>query len=107
MSGIRVVHESHKNCVVTIEIPHRPYTEAFFCPTCGIHHRWKTVHLWLDDSGGTVVSEGTFRLLQRVGMPRLMVESEVLNPPDGRIDFQNGRAPRVVREKPRITLYGK
>jgi len=43
------------------------------CPTCGVHHPCKTVHLWLDDTGACLVSAGVLADLKLAGMPNLEV----------------------------------
>jgi len=43
------------------------------CPTCGVHHPVKTVHLWLDDTGSCLVSSGVLEDLKLAGMPNLEI----------------------------------
>lgn len=105
MSGIRLLHATGRNCVVTIEHPYRPLPSPQLCPTCQVLHPRKTYHLWLDDSGGTVVSLGVFEALKQCGLPNLAIEAEVERPPSATISLQDGKRPTVVREKPRIRLY--
>lgn len=106
-TGVRIVHEKHRNCVVTVEIPHRPYTTPHLCPTCNVLHTGKTVHLWLDDVGSTVVSGRVLELLAQVGLPGFLVESEVVDPPGATIGFNGAKPPTVIREKPNLTIWTK
>ena len=44
-------------------------------------HMVKTIHLWLDDTGSCIVSEGVLKSLRLAGMPGLDAENDVINPP--------------------------
>lgn len=106
MPGVRLLHATARNCVVTIEHPQRPIP-SMLCPTCNVRHTLKTYHLWLDDSGGTIVSETVYRRLQECGLPNLAVESEVVKPPTQTIGFnRQTRKLEVVRARPRINQLG-
>jgi len=74
------------------------------CPGCKLSrgvediHLVKTVHLWLDDTGACIVSEGVLEDLRSAGMPELDTLEEIVNPPPLQIGMQreqqdfNGRA---------------
>jgi len=89
MPGIRIAHTAktspHRSGVVihTVPIYAKPFSGDSFkrCPTCQVIHPVKTVHLWLDDAGTCLVSEGVLRDLQSAGMPDLAIVGEVKNPP--------------------------
>lgn len=57
------------------------------CPGCKAYfgtedvHLVKTVHLWLNDAGACMVSEGVLEELKQAGMPDLFVENAVERPP--------------------------
>lgn len=64
----------------------KPYTDGgFVCPTCHVLHPVKSVHLWLDDRGECLVSEGVLDELRMAGMPGLSVVGAVEKPPPLRI----------------------
>ncbi len=109
MPGIRIIHNDPRmaNMMITIELPYmefgRPQDK---CPTCQIVHHVKTYHLPLDDQASIVVSTGAFAQLKEfAGLPNLMVEGEVLNPPAAKLDMgKELMSERIVREKPIIRL---
>jgi len=72
------------------------------CPTCGVHHPCKTVHLWLDDTGACLVSSGVLDDLRLAGMPNLdtvgasnVAPSIEINKPRAIVD-RNNRAIRPL-----------
>lgn len=83
MPGIRLVHTTARNVVYLVPIVAKPFTGQSLdtCPTCQVIHPCKTVHLWLDEAGSCIVSQGVLADLQSAGMPDLLVMAEVQNPP--------------------------
>lgn len=88
MPGVRIAHRTKRAptsgpIVHTVPIPSKPFTGASLdkCPTCGVVHPVKTVHLWLDDEGTCIVSVGVLADLQTAGMDDFDIVGEVLNPP--------------------------
>ena len=107
MAGIRLLHDAgYSNCMVTVSHPYRFYDDPTKCPTCGVVHKTKTYHLWMDDSGGTIVSQVVFDNLSSLGLPGFAVESEVVEPPAAKISMGGtlGRPSEIIREKPLIQL---
>lgn len=96
----------HSNGVVMHTVP--IYAKPFYgdslrrCPTCGVTHPVKTVHLWLDDAGTCLVSEGVLRDLQSAGMPDLAIVGEVKAPPS--IELNERREVTDSRNR-RISLW--
>lgn len=62
----------------------RPYapTPIMDC-SCGVVHTHKTIHLWLDDVGQCLVSDGVLGMLKEVGLENagLSVVGHVRTPP--------------------------
>jgi hypothetical protein len=85
MPGIRIRHVAAKNSVYLVPIMAKPFRDHSLnnepCPSCHLIHPCKTVHLWLDGNGSCIVSQGVLADLQSAGMPDLLVEAEVVNPP--------------------------
>ncbi len=104
--GIKIFHEDPKmrNCVVTVEIPYQLMPYPRLCPTCNITHHRKTYHLRLDDSAGTVVSEASFKQLKDAGLPGFLVEGKVVDPPAATLDMNGSEIPRIIVQRPTITL---
>jgi len=70
--GFRIQHRTLRgsngvNPIVAVGIRTRPYPQPRLCPTCGIGHNWKHIHLQLDSNGTCLVSEGVFTSLGRAG----------------------------------------
>ena len=115
--GVRVIHDSMKNCIVTVEVIGKPFGfknglplpghKHHTCPTCQVEHRYKTLHLMLDDAGGTIISRGVLEELEAGGMPNFQIESEVDNPPPITVGFNHStKQMEVVRELPKVVTYG-
>lgn len=89
--GIRIRHRYKRSGIALVPILHKPLfgDSVKKCPTCQVIHTdsfgkaVKTVHLYLDDTGACIVSEGVLADLKhpKVGMPDLDVIAEVVNPP--------------------------
>jgi hypothetical protein len=83
----------------------KPYADGgFTCPTCGVLHPVKAVHLWLNDAGECLVSEGVLEELRMAGMPDLVVVGAVDNPPTLQIGDGVNRA-AVDQNNRQITQY--
>lgn len=86
MSGIRIQHATVRSTCHVVPVLAIPYVDGgFICPTCHVLHPVKSVHLWLDDRGECLVSEGVLAELRLAGMPELVVVGETLNPPPLRV----------------------
>lgn len=82
-SGIRVRHTGGlTSTVYLVPVLKKPYTTGpIDCPLCQTFHPVKTVHLWLEDDGGVIVSPGVLEELKMAGMPQLEIVNEVKKPP--------------------------
>ncbi|HEU4864645.1 MAG TPA: hypothetical protein VFT76_00230 [Actinomycetota bacterium] len=85
MAGIRIRHRTLRSCLTIVPLVSRPMTGAslYECPHCGVVHPFKTIHLWLDDSGSVIVSRGVFDAMRTEwsGPPEYDVVGEVAKPP--------------------------
>jgi hypothetical protein len=59
MPGIKLHHETLRNCTVAVECQ-RGYRAPYNCPLCNVTHNYKTVHLNLDNEGDVIVSTGVW-----------------------------------------------
>jgi hypothetical protein len=106
MAGaVRIAHLTLRSCVALVECPHKPIRGLLRpCPLCQVVHKLKTVHLWLDDAGTCLVSEGVLADLLKAGMPALAVVGEVADPPPLVIGQErqvvDSRNRRIVRWEP-------
>lgn len=105
MGGIRIGHRTLRSCVALVPIPTKPFTGASLrkCPNCLVVHTHKTVHLWLDDVGSAIVSQGVLADLRAAGMPNLDILAEVKAPPPLTIG-RNSR-PEVDHKNRKITWW--
>jgi hypothetical protein len=78
----------------------KPFTGASLdiCPSCHLVHPVKTVHLWLDDTGACIVSQGVLEDLRKAGMPELETFEEVKNPPPLAIGVQREKQDQQARQ---------
>lgn len=89
MAGTRIRHAIARSTMVLVPILSKPLNTkpTDVCPGCKLVfgrddvHPVKTVHLWLDDTGTCIVSEGVLEQLREAGMPQLESENEVQEPP--------------------------
>lgn len=83
MPGVRIRHQVLRSCVALVPLMHKPFAGQSLdtCPSCRVVHPVKTVHLWLDDAGTCIVSQGVLKDLRQAGMPELETQEEVKNPP--------------------------
>ena len=104
MSGISIVHRTLRSTVALIPIPSKPFTGQSLdrCPTCQVVHPVKTVHLWLDDVGACIVSQGVLADLKSVGMPNLDIVGGVVNPPPLQVGITRAKVDNINR---RIVEY--
>ncbi len=79
--GVRLFHESLRNCTYVVVHPTKVYKPPHLCPTCNKHHERKSIHLNLDSEGSVIVSAGVLKDLQQAGMPGLSISNEVKDPP--------------------------
>lgn len=108
MPGIRIAHRTLKACVALVPLVHKPFTgqSLDLCPTCQIIHPVKTVHLWLDDAGQCLVSQGVLDDLRLAGMPNLEIMGHTNNPPPLRLG--NGATREQLDQANRlITVWTK
>lgn len=83
--GIRIRHLTKRFPeVALVPVISKPFFGASLdtCPTCRVIHPCKTVHLWLDDMGSCLVSQGVLDDLLAAGMPELQVIGGTESPPD-------------------------
>lgn len=84
--GILIQHATARSCMHLVVLLSRPYaTGPIDCPTCHTWHPCKTVHLWLNDTGHCLVSEGVLEELRMAGMPDLTVVGHSDTPPTLRL----------------------
>lgn len=83
MPGTRIRHTGGlANVCYTVPVVAKPYTTGpIDCPTCGVLHPLKTVHLWLEPDGTCIVADGVLNELRMAGMPQLETVNRVENPP--------------------------
>ena len=103
MPGIRLHHETERNCVIAVEAV-RPYAKwaqaRELCPLCGIPHAFKTVHLTLDNNGDVIVSKEVWAELKDLpGLP-FTPENQVKKPPKLIIGMNGGPS-----ERPKILAH--
>lgn len=81
MSGIRLHHDTLRNCTVAVECK-RGYRQPYQCPLCNVIHTHKTVHLTLDNEGDVVVSTGVWNKdLKNHPNLHLAYANDVASPP--------------------------
>ena len=104
MSGVRIAHQTARSVCHVVPVVKKPYSDGGFqCPTCHVWHPVKAVHLWLNDQGECLVSEGVLEELRMAGMPDLTVVGEVLNPPTLNI-FKGADRAEIDNENRRIQI---
>jgi hypothetical protein len=89
MSGIRIRHRTARSTIALVPLFFRPLVVRpdDICGGCKAAfgtetvHPVKTVHLWVDDSGACIVSEGVLEHLREAGMPDLEIVGDIANPP--------------------------
>lgn len=80
--GFRVKHASFRSCTLGVVVLAKPFEDGgFMCPSCHVWHPVKVVHLWLDDRGEALVSQGVLDELRLGGMPELTYEGPAYDPP--------------------------
>lgn len=105
MPGIRVRHMTARSVCHVVPVLAIPYADGgFICPTCHVLHPVKSVHLWLDDRGECLVSEGVLGELRLAGMPGLEVVGSVENPPPLRIAAGLSRE-QIDQENRRVQVW--
>lgn len=118
--GIRIRHRTKRSGIALLAIYHKPlFGDSIYpCPNCQVIHTdsygkpVKTVHLWLDDTGGAVVSQGVYVDLKRAGhfdpigvMPPILTTiADVVDPPP--ITLRGNRF-EVDRKNSRILEWRK
>ena len=108
MPGIRVRHKSLRASVALVPVLKKPLRgsgpNGVFdpildqCPSCHLVHTVKTVHLWLDDAGGCIVSQGVLEELRLAGLPDLEVGEEVKKPPALTLGIQREKLDKESRK---------
>lgn len=105
MNGIRIGHRTLRSCVALVPILKKPFAGDSIkqCPNCKVIHPVKTVHLWLDDAGSCIVSEGVLADLKSAGMPDLEILAEVKRPPT--LNLGRMARPEVDHKNRKITWW--
>lgn len=87
MSGTaRVRHRFKSGQIHLVPLLDRPFiVDGRVVPTkdcvCNEWHPCKTIHLWLEDDGGVLVSEGVLKDLKRSGMHDLEIVGDIEKAP--------------------------
>lgn len=102
MTNIHLVPDISKN----LYIHHPPVVGKDECPTCGIIHLCKTVHLHLDGNDLVIVSLGVLQHLEALGLKKNDLEHAgiVKNPPALTVDGTSTRR-QIDQRNERITQY--
>jgi len=81
--GVHIRHSTARSRLVLIPLMHKPLLldSVRKCNGCNIVHPVKIIHLWVDDTGGAIVSTGVLTDLKRAGMPDLQVVGTLKKPP--------------------------
>ena len=89
--SIAIRHRFKRGGIALLPIHHKPMTgdSVYPCPNCQVIHTnsfgrpVKTVHLWLDDTGGCLISEGVLKDIKKAGHLGTLVDivADVVNPP--------------------------
>lgn len=81
--GIVVRHPQAHSQIYLVPVASKPLVRPFVCPSCQVIHPVKTIHLWLDDKGEAIVSDGVLADLETAGLAKfnLTKEHHVPNPP--------------------------
>lgn len=95
--GIFLKHDTLKNAIKVIELPQRLLKQPYSCPTCMTKHRVKSIHLWFDAYGSTIVHPKVMELIRKYcpgGLPSdIAVGALVAKPPATQINLDS----RAVR----------
>lgn len=86
--GVQLRHDTLRTELFTIENRKRPYGDGGYdCNICvGVHHRYKTTHLFLDDTGSCMVSVGVKLEIEAAGWPKaLTIVTTTNHPPPLRV----------------------
>jgi hypothetical protein len=104
MSGVRLRHRSLHSSVALVPLMFKPFEGQSLdtCPTCQVVHPVKMVHLWLDDSGACIVSQGVLADLRKAGLPELDVVEEVKAPPPLTLGIARERLDQDARQ---VVIY--
>lgn len=95
--GHQIRHATARSGMHLTPIMHKPIpdqpdgTPIKICPTCRVHHPVKTLHLYLDDTGSALVSDGVLDLLRSVGMDGFTQVGNTDKPPPLKLGSGQGR----------------
>jgi hypothetical protein len=103
--GIQLRHATLRNYLLAIEDKDRPYGDGGYDCNLepGVHHRFKTTHLFLDDTGACMISVGVKKEIEAAGWPKnLSIIASTNEPPALRIgrigDSKTSRQPSTHLE---------
>lgn len=103
MDGVFLTHDTIRNGIKVIELPGRKLFHPYLCPTCMRIHRVKSIHLYFDNAGATVVHRRVMDLIRfhaPGGLPSdIAVGAIVPDPPKTRIDLNAGNVPALHIER--------
>jgi hypothetical protein len=113
MGGIRIQHRwkrSQIDLFVMLDTPIQRLTSdkrPQECSICHVVHPFKTIHIWLDDSGSAIISRGVFDAMSTrwTGPPEYDVVGEVGKPPPLKIG--KGAKPREAQDQEarKVTIH--
>ena len=104
MPGIMIQHKTARSSVHVVPVLAKPVLDPETCPTCNIVHPVHSIHLWLDDAGKVLVSEGVLEDLKTTGMLDIDIVGHVEKPPTLRLYRGVSRA-QVDQENRAITMH--
>lgn len=92
--GYRILHKKARNQCVVVPVMSRPLAQPYQCPTCHTAHVVKSIHLWVDADGHTIVSKGVLEDLRLAGLEanHILYEGAVSKPPPLRAGHGINRA---------------
>lgn len=93
MAGIFLQHDVLRNAIKVIELPQKLLKQPYLCPTCMVRHRVKSIHLWFDEHGSTIVHPKVMELIREFcpgGLPSdIAVGALVAKPPATQIGLSS------------------
>ena len=97
MSGIRIHHPTHRNCIMLV--PHPGETKNMWGKTLNKGRKPKDYRIQLDNEGNCIVSDTVWKRLQEAGAS-FIVLNEVPDPPAQNLSMAEGsyHEPAVYKE---------
>lgn len=78
--GVRLHHPEFRNCTYVVTMYSRRYPTPYPCKICRVRHRYKCIHLLLDEHGNVVINDVLYDHMKADGILGVLEATKEVTP---------------------------